>query len=158
MMGASQTSPSLIVWSVEVSAEGVYRDTVLKLALRLSLAEDKREKPRRWQRLLRGVQSSSEKFPVPWTKMSWLKLARLRCCSPLRKTSCDFRRCHAQMLDTSLLQLASRVTSAMHAESSNGDHPFAKVKSLVSEMIARLEEEASAVAHKAYCDRDAGCC
>ena len=41
-MGASQTSPSLIVWSVEVSAEGVYRDTVLKLALRLSLAEDER--------------------------------------------------------------------------------------------------------------------
>ena len=44
--GASQTSPSSIVWSVEVSAEGVYRDTVLKLALRLSLA-DEREKPRR---------------------------------------------------------------------------------------------------------------
>ena len=45
MMGASQTSPSSVVWSVEVSAEGVYRDTVLKLALRLSLAEDEREKP-----------------------------------------------------------------------------------------------------------------
>ena len=58
-----------------------------------------------------------------------------------------------------LSQLASRVTSAMHAESSNGDDPFAKVKSLISEMIARLEEEASAVAtHKTYCDRDAGCC
>ena len=47
MMGASQTSPSSIVWSVEVSAEGVYRDTVLKLAFRLSLARDEREKPRR---------------------------------------------------------------------------------------------------------------
>ena len=47
----------------------------------------------------------------------------------------------------------------MHAESSNGDDPFEKVKSLISEMIARLEEEASADAtHKAYCDRDAGCC
>ena len=47
----------------------------------------------------------------------------------------------------------------MHADSSNGDDPFAKVKSLISEMIARLEEEASAVAtHKAYGDRDAGCC
>ena len=58
-----------------------------------------------------------------------------------------------------LSQLASRVTSAMHAESSNGDDPFAKVKSLISEMIARLEEEASAGAtHKAYGDRDAGCC
>ena len=58
-----------------------------------------------------------------------------------------------------LSQLASRVTSAMHAESSNGDDPFAKVKSLISEMIARMEEEASAdVTHKAYCHRDAGCC
>ena len=46
----------------------------------------------------------------------------------------------------------------MHAESSNGD-PFAKVKSLISEMIAKLEEEASAGAtHNAYGDRDAGCC
>ena len=48
MVGASKTRPSSIVWSVEVSAEGVYRDTVLKLALRLSLAEDdEREKTRR---------------------------------------------------------------------------------------------------------------
>ena len=47
----------------------------------------------------------------------------------------------------------------MHAESSNGDDPFVKVKSLTSEMIAKMEEEASANAtHKAYCDRDAGCC
>ena len=36
-----------------------------------------------------------------------------------------------------LAQLASRVDHAMHAESSNGDDPFAKVKSLISEMISR---------------------
>ena len=48
-----------------------------------------------------------------------------------------------------LSQLASRVTSAMHAESSNGDGLFAKVKSLIGVMIARLEEEVSADAtHK----------
>ena len=47
MMGASETSPSSIVWSVEVSAGGVNRDTVLEKTLRLSLAEDEREKPRR---------------------------------------------------------------------------------------------------------------
>ena len=65
-MGASQTRPSSIVWSVEVSAEGVNRDTVLEETLRLSLARDEREKPDgvSIQRLLRGVQSSSEKFPV----------------------------------------------------------------------------------------------
>ena len=61
---------------MEVSAEGVYRDTVLELALRLSLARDEREKPDgvSRQRLLRGVQSSSEKFPVPCTTMSWKSL------------------------------------------------------------------------------------
>jgi len=54
-----------------------------------------------------------------------------------------------------LAQLASRVASAMHAETSNGDDPFAKVKGLISDMIARLEEKASADAtHKAYCDKE----
>ena len=50
-----------------------------------------------------------------------------------------------------LAQLASRVDSAMHAETSNGDDPFAKVKGLISDMIKRLEEKASADAdHKAF--------
>ena len=31
----------------------------------------------------------------------------------------------------------------MHAETSNGDDPFAEVKGLISDMIARLEEKAS---------------
>ena len=42
-----------------------------------------------------------------------------------------------------LTQLASRVDSAMHAETSNGDDPFAKVNGSISDMIARLEEKAS---------------
>ena len=42
-----------------------------------------------------------------------------------------------------LTQLASRVDSAMHAETSYGDDPFAKVNGLISDMIARLEEKAS---------------
>ena len=43
-----------------------------------------------------------------------------------------------------LVQLASHVVFAMHAETSNDDDPFAKVKGLISDMIARLEEKASA--------------
>ena len=42
-----------------------------------------------------------------------------------------------------LTQLASRVVSTMHAETSNGDDPFAKVNGLISNMITRLEEKAS---------------
>ena len=36
-----------------------------------------------------------------------------------------------------LVQIASRVASAMYAETSYGDDPFAKVKGLISDMIAR---------------------
>ena len=43
-----------------------------------------------------------------------------------------------------MVQIASRIDSAMHAEISNGDNPFAKVKGLISDMITRSEEEASA--------------
>ena len=42
-----------------------------------------------------------------------------------------------------MAQLASRVAPAMHAETSNGDDPFSKVKGLIRDMIARLEEKAS---------------
>ena len=49
-----------------------------------------------------------------------------------------------------LAQLTSRVNSAMHAEISDDDDPFAKVKGLISDMSTRLEEKASADAtHKA---------
>ena len=42
------------------------------------------------------------------------------------------------------MQIVSRVDFAMHAEISNGDDPFAKVKGLISDMITRSEEKASA--------------
>ena len=50
-----------------------------------------------------------------------------------------------------LVQLSSRVASAMYVETSYGDDPFAKVKGLISDVMARLEEKASADAtHKAF--------
>lgn len=161
MMGASQTSPSSIVWSVEVSAEGVYRDSVLKLALRLSLARDEREKPRRCIEA-ETVAWSSKQFGEVSCSLDNDELAEA--CEASLLQSIEEEQLRLSQVPRSgagyeLSQLASRVTSAMHAESSNGDDPFAKVKSLISEMIARLEEEASASAtHKAYGDRDAGCC
>ena len=47
-----------------------------------------------------------------------------------------------------LAQLAFRVPSTMHAQIPNGGDPFAKVKGLIGEMIARLKEEASANAFR----------
>ena len=50
-----------------------------------------------------------------------------------------------------LAQLASRIDSAMYDEISNDDDPFAKVKGLISDMIVRLEEKASAdAAHSTF--------
>jgi len=54
-----------------------------------------------------------------------------------------------------LAQLASRVASAMSSQRRAGQDPFGKVKGLISDMITKLEEEASADAsEKAYCDKE----
>jgi len=54
-----------------------------------------------------------------------------------------------------LAQLASRMSSAMKFGAAAGEDPFAKVKSLITDMIATLESEAEADAsHKAYCDKE----
>jgi len=51
-----------------------------------------------------------------------------------------------------LAQLASRISAVLRFGSAGGD-PFAKVKGLIQDMIARLESEAGADAtEKAYCD------
>jgi len=54
-----------------------------------------------------------------------------------------------------LAQLASRVSSAMRLGAAAGEDPFAKVKGLISDMIATLESEAEEDAsQKAYCDKE----
>jgi len=54
-----------------------------------------------------------------------------------------------------LAQLASRMSSAMRLGVSAGEDPFAKVKSLITDMIATLEGDAeSDASHKEYCDKE----
>merc|ERR1719291_604873 len=54
---------------------------------------------------------------------------------------------------SALAQLASRMSTAMHA--SAGEDVFGKVKGLIADMIEKLESEAEADAtHKAYCDKE----
>jgi len=52
-----------------------------------------------------------------------------------------------------LAQLASRIASAIRLN--NGDDVFAKIKGMIGDMIAKLEEEAAAAAElKAWCDKE----
>jgi len=54
-----------------------------------------------------------------------------------------------------LAQLASRMASAIRFGGSNKDDIFAKVKGLISDMVAKLEAEAEADAtEKAFCDKE----
>mmetsp|Transcript_53759 Transcript_53759/g.150192 ORF Transcript_53759/g.150192 Transcript_53759/m.150192 type:complete len:711 (-) Transcript_53759:135-2267(-) len=52
-----------------------------------------------------------------------------------------------------LAQLASRIKAVVRLGTSAGEDPFAKVKGLIQDLIAKLEAEAGAAAdEKAYCD------
>merc|ERR1719161_1240034 len=54
-----------------------------------------------------------------------------------------------------LAQLASRIKAVMSYGVAGGDDVFAKVKGLISDMIAKLEKEAKEEAtEKAYCDEE----
>jgi len=54
-----------------------------------------------------------------------------------------------------LAQLASRIGAVVRYGAASGEDPFAKVKSLISDMITKLESEAKSEAtEKAYCDEE----
>merc|ERR1719174_1711984 len=54
-----------------------------------------------------------------------------------------------------LAQLASRIGSVLRYGAADGDDVFAKVKSLITDMISKLEAEAKSEAtEKAYCDEE----
>jgi len=62
-----------------------------------------------------------------------------------------------QQHSAALSQLASRISAAVRYGGSAGEDPFAKVKSLITSMLTKLEKEAEGEAtEKAYCDEEMG--
>ncbi|CAK0881316.1 unnamed protein product [Prorocentrum cordatum] len=60
-----------------------------------------------------------------------------------------------KVLSETTTQLAQRMSSAMRFSSASGEDPFAKVKSLIGDMIQKLEAESGAdTKHKQYCDTE----
>merc|ERR1719390_283529 len=56
---------------------------------------------------------------------------------------------------TALAQLASRLNAVVRYGATSGDDPFAKIKGLITDMIAKLMKEAEAEAsEKGYCDEE----
>mmetsp|Transcript_87559 Transcript_87559/g.231732 ORF Transcript_87559/g.231732 Transcript_87559/m.231732 type:complete len:712 (-) Transcript_87559:136-2271(-) len=54
---------------------------------------------------------------------------------------------------STMTQLASRIAAVIKLKGASGEDPFAKIKGMIEDMIAKLElEAASAAEEKAYCD------
>merc|ERR1719237_543418 len=109
------------------------------------------------KRILKETTGGADTITYGFEQTSLLQLARIRLSSASDLAQLEavrFVRDLARKQRSPLLaQLASRIAAAMR--SSNGADPFEKVKGLISDLIARLEEEAAADAsHKAYCDKE----
>jgi len=90
-------------------------------------------------------------------QVSFLQMAKLSSGADLSKFEAErfVRELARKSKSPALAQLASRMSSAMKMGSAAGEDPFAKVKGLITDMIATLEEEAEADAsQKAYCDKE----
>merc|ERR1719428_495109 len=108
-----------------------------------------------------GSGESAESQTYGLVQVSLLQLARTRLNSGADLASSEAVRFLKDLARKEnfpeLVQLASRMSSAMRMGAAVGDDPFAKVKGLISDLIARLEAEAAADAkEKAFCDKELG--
>lgn len=82
-------------------------------------------------------------------------VSRLRTTTDLRNAEIvnSVRHLAKEQHSTALAQLASRIDAVIRYGANAGEDPFAKIKTLISDMVSKLEKEASEDAtEKAYCD------
>merc|ERR1719420_611859 len=79
---------------------------------------------------------------------SRMYLANLEVVTAVKKLARDHH-------SSALTQLASKISAVMRFGGSNSEDVFAKIKGLISDMIAKLQKEAEeAASQKAYCDEE----
>merc|ERR1719316_780795 len=79
---------------------------------------------------------------------SRMYLANLEVVTALKKLARDHH-------SSALTQLASKISAVLRFGGSNSEDVFAKIKGLISDMIAKLQKEAEeAASQKAYCDEE----
>jgi len=108
--------------------------------------------------LSEALPAAAQTYGAALDQVSFLQLSRsIRSSSDLAKFEAVrfIRDLARKEHSTALAQLASRMSSAIRFGESGGADPFAKVKSLISDMIATLEKDAkSAASQKEYCDKE----
>jgi len=107
--------------------------------------------------LQKALGASAQTYGAALDQVSFLQRSQLYTGADLAKfEAVRFIRDLARKQNSvALAQLASRMSSAIRFGESSGADPFAKVKSLISDMIKTLQEGGKADAsQKAYCDKE----
>merc|ERR1712217_301969 len=101
------------------------------------------------------VESSSGAVSQSYSLLQTASMSKLRTGSDLARAEVVtlVKKLADKHHSTALSQLASRIAAVMRFGTAGGADPFGKVKSLIADVISKLEKEAQSEAtEKAYCD------
>jgi len=109
------------------------------------------------KKIIQQSAAGAEKQAYSFFEINSLTNSHLRSASDLRNFEVvnAVKRLAQEQHSAGLAQLASRLSALYRYSASTGEDPFAKVKELITDMIAKLMKEAeSEASFKAYCDEE----